>query len=102
MDRPPEDSPPDHDAPPPSPEEAAARRRLEKAGAKLIAIALFSAFVPLAGAAFAGFALVAGRAVRRRAAAFELPTGRTTAAMAIALASLAWQGVLAWRWLGPG
>lgn len=100
MERPPEDSSIDHDAP--LPEEAAARRRLEKSGAKLIAIALLSAFIPLAGALFAAFAVVAGISTRRRAAALELSGGRATLAIAIALLSLAWQGVLAWTWLGPG
>lgn len=90
--------------PDPNPERAAARRRLEKAGWKLIVIAGASAVIPLAGAAFALFALLAGLSLRRRARAIpDSPAGgRATAAVLVALVACAWQAVLVATWWGGG
>lgn len=95
---------PDPVQPAPNAERAAARRRLEKAGWKLIVIAGASAVIPLAGAAFALFALLAGLSLRRRARAIpDSPAGgRATAAVLVALVACAWQAVLVATWWGGG
>lgn len=101
----PDERPPQDSAEPGAPERAAARRRLEAAGWKLIVIAAGSALIPVAGAAFALFAMTAALSIRRRAAALppDSPArARATLAALLALAAGVWQAVLVAMWWGHG
>lgn len=102
-DEPPADDPA-RDPDRPSPEEQAAARRLGSAGWKLCVIAGGSALIPLLGAPFALFALLAAVSTRRRARALEVEHAarHATWALLLALASCAWQASLIAMWWGRG